>query len=100
MDSGLTIAAASHSRSPPCVCVHARYPLCPCCPLLSIRAPLPSVLGLPPVLACPVRSELQSFLVEITSIILSKKDDKAPGYIVDKIVDQTGSKGTGMASVT
>jgi len=48
------------------------------------------------VLACPVRSELQSFLVEITSIILSKKDDKAPGYIVDKIVDQTGSKGTGM----
>ncbi len=36
----------------------------------------------------PRRGELQSFLVEITSIILNKKDDKAPGYIVDKIVDQ------------
>ena len=41
------------------------------------------------------RSELQSFLVEITSIILGKKDEKGAGYIVDKIVDQTGSKGTG-----
>ena len=46
---------------------------------------------------CP-RSELQSFLVEITSIILAKKDDKAPGFVVDKIVDQTGSKGTGKGS--
>ena len=44
----------------------------------------------------PLRSELQSFLVEITSIILGKKDDKSGGYVVDKIVDQTGSKGTGV----
>lgn len=25
----------------------------------------------------------------------AKKDDKASGFLVDKIVDQTGSKGTG-----
>lgn len=41
------------------------------------------------------KGELQSFLVEITAIILAKKDDKGSGFIVDKIVDQTGSKGTG-----
>lgn len=41
------------------------------------------------------QSELKSFLVEITAIIMNKQDDKAPGYLVDKIVDQTGSKGTG-----
>lgn len=33
--------------------------------------------------------------MEITAIILAKKDDKGSGFIVDKIVDQTGSKGTG-----
>jgi 6-phosphogluconate dehydrogenase len=33
--------------------------------------------------------------VEITSIILAKKDTQGPGFILDKIVDQTGSKGTG-----
>ncbi|KXZ52783.1 hypothetical protein GPECTOR_8g171 [Gonium pectorale] len=45
------------------------------------------------------QSELKSFLVEITSIIVNKKDDQAPGYLVDKIVDQTGSKGTGKWTV-
>lgn len=48
------------------------------------------------------KGDLQSFLVEITSIILAKKDDKDPSsksYIVDKIVDQTGSKGTGKWTV-
>mmetsp|Transcript_2798 Transcript_2798/g.6132 ORF Transcript_2798/g.6132 Transcript_2798/m.6132 type:complete len:570 (+) Transcript_2798:65-1774(+) len=45
------------------------------------------------------KGELQSFLVEITSIILGKKDDKGPGFLVDKIVDQTGSKGTGKWTV-
>lgn len=44
-------------------------------------------------------SELQSFLVEITAIIMAKKDDKGPGYVLDKIVDQTGSKGTGKWTV-
>jgi len=40
--------------------------------------------------------------VEITAIILGKKDDKDPsgkGYLVDKIVDQTGAKGTGKWTV-
>jgi 6-phosphogluconate dehydrogenase len=42
-------------------------------------------------------SELSSFLVEISSIILAKKDDQpgAEGYLLDKIVDASGSKGTG-----
>ncbi|KAG2453497.1 hypothetical protein HYH02_001717 [Chlamydomonas schloesseri] len=44
-------------------------------------------------------AELKSFLVEITSIIMNKKDDQGPGYLVDKIVDQTGSKGTGKWTV-
>ena len=46
------------------------------------------------------QGELKSFLVEISAIILNKKDDKpgGSGYIVDKIVDQTGSKGTGAYS--
>lgn len=43
--------------------------------------------------------DLQSFLIEISSIIMNKKDDKAEGYILDKIVDKTGSKGTGKWTV-
>lgn len=41
--------------------------------------------------------ELESFLIEITAVILTKKDDVAPdnGYLVDQILDQTGMKGTG-----
>lgn len=42
-----------------------------------------------------MQSELDSFLIEITAIIMAKKDDKDGGFLVDKIVDQTGSKGTG-----
>ncbi|KAG1675403.1 hypothetical protein FOA52_012322 [Chlamydomonas sp. UWO 241] len=46
-------------------------------------------------------SELESFLTEITAVILNKKDDKpgTDGYVLDKIVDQTGSKGTGKWTV-
>ncbi|CAM9698762.1 unnamed protein product [Ascophyllum nodosum] len=41
-------------------------------------------------------SELQSFLVEITAVIFSRKDDLTEdGYVVDKILDKTGMKGTG-----
>lgn len=42
-------------------------------------------------------AELSSFLIEISAIILGKKDDqKADGsYLVDKIMDKTGAKGTG-----
>eukprot|EP00775_Hariotina_reticulata_P008665 gene8665-8846_t len=40
------------------------------------------------------KGELQSFLVEISSIICAKKDEEAEGFLVDKIVDKTGAKGT------
>lgn len=39
---------------------------------------------------------LQSYLIEITAKILAKKDDLTDdGYVVDKILDKTGMKGTG-----
>ena len=41
-------------------------------------------------------SELESFLIEITGVILGRKDDQgAPGELVDYILDKTGMKGTG-----
>lgn len=45
------------------------------------------------------RSELKSFLIEITAMILKKKDEKAEGWLVDKVQDKTGSKGTGKWTV-
>lgn len=40
--------------------------------------------------------ELSSYLIEITSKVLSKKDDATgEGYVVDYILDKTGMKGTG-----
>jgi len=46
-------------------------------------------------------SELKSYLIEITSKIFRKKDDlpNTDGYLVDKIVDKSGSKGTGKWTV-
>lgn len=41
------------------------------------------------------QGRLQSFLVEITSEILEKKDDLGPGQLVDKILDKAKQKGTG-----
>eukprot|EP00178_Gracilaria_changii_P015313 TRINITY_DN428_c0_g1_i1.p1 TRINITY_DN428_c0_g1~~TRINITY_DN428_c0_g1_i1.p1 ORF type:complete len:615 (-),score=121.64 TRINITY_DN428_c0_g1_i1:1385-3031(-) len=43
-------------------------------------------------------AELQSFLIEITAKILRQKDDVVGdgSFLVDKVLDQTGSKGTGM----
>ncbi|MDB4292119.1 NADP-dependent phosphogluconate dehydrogenase [Maribacter sp.] len=38
---------------------------------------------------------LQSFLVEITSEILSKKDELGDGHLVDQILDKAKQKGTG-----
>lgn len=38
------------------------------------------------------KSELCSFLIEITASIFKKKDDKADGYLVDKVLDKTGMK--------
>mmetsp|Transcript_2439 Transcript_2439/g.6786 ORF Transcript_2439/g.6786 Transcript_2439/m.6786 type:complete len:488 (-) Transcript_2439:310-1773(-) len=45
-------------------------------------------------------TELESFLIEITGKILRKKDDQGgDGYVVDKILDKTGMKGTGRWTV-
>jgi len=42
------------------------------------------------------QGELASYLIEITSQILAKKDDvTGEGYVVDYILDKTGMKGTG-----
>lgn len=49
--------------------------------------------------------ELGSYLVEITSLILAKRDEDVAGlppqegFLVDKILDVAGSKGTGMMTV-
>jgi 6-phosphogluconate dehydrogenase len=46
------------------------------------------------------QGELESFLIEITSKILSKKDDfTKEGEVVDYILDKTGMKGTGRWTV-
>ena len=41
------------------------------------------------------RGELESYLIEITRDIFSAKDDRGDGYLVDKILDVAGAKGTG-----
>ncbi|KAL7535036.1 hypothetical protein ACHAXR_006226 [Thalassiosira sp. AJA248-18] len=42
------------------------------------------------------KGELESYLIEITSKILNKKDDVTnEGYVVDYVLDKTGMKGTG-----
>lgn len=41
------------------------------------------------------RGELQSYLIEISRDIFSVKDDLADGFMVDKILDVAGAKGTG-----
>ncbi|XP_051141112.1 6-phosphogluconate dehydrogenase, decarboxylating 2-like [Andrographis paniculata] len=43
--------------------------------------------------------ELQSFLIEITSHIFGVKDENGDGYLVDKVLDKTGMKGTGKWTV-
>jgi len=45
------------------------------------------------------KSELESFLIEITSIIFKRLDDDKQSHVVDKILDKTGSKGTGKWTV-
>ena len=45
------------------------------------------------------KGELLSFLIEITADIFGVKDDKADGYLVDKVLDKTGMKGTGKWTV-
>uniref|UniRef100_A0A7S2TMZ6 6-phosphogluconate dehydrogenase, decarboxylating n=1 Tax=Lotharella oceanica TaxID=641309 RepID=A0A7S2TMZ6_9EUKA len=45
------------------------------------------------------KGELQSFLIEITSIIMKKKTEDGKDYVLDKILDKTGMKGTGRWTV-
>jgi 6-phosphogluconate dehydrogenase len=42
------------------------------------------------------KSELQSFLIEITAIVLHKKDEDTNTSLVDMILDKAKQKGTGM----
>mmetsp|Transcript_37825 Transcript_37825/g.60651 ORF Transcript_37825/g.60651 Transcript_37825/m.60651 type:complete len:554 (-) Transcript_37825:207-1868(-) len=46
-------------------------------------------------------AELDSFLIEISALILAKQDDQktGEGFLVDKILDKTGMKGTGKWTV-
>jgi 6-phosphogluconate dehydrogenase len=39
---------------------------------------------------------LDSYLIEITAKVLMKKDEESDGYIIDKILDRAGAKGTGL----
>lgn len=43
--------------------------------------------------------KLNSFLFEITVQVLAKKDNLAPGFLIDKILDKAGQKGTGRWTV-
>ncbi len=45
------------------------------------------------------RGELESFLIEITAQIFRRRDDQGDGWLVDKILDKTGMKGTGRWTV-
>jgi 6-phosphogluconate dehydrogenase len=45
------------------------------------------------------KTELDSYLIEITEKCLRKRDDKTGGYVVDFILDKTGMKGTGRWTV-
>jgi len=46
------------------------------------------------------KTELESYLIEITSTILAKKDDQGEeGHVVDYVLDKTGMKGTGRWTV-
>ena len=41
------------------------------------------------------RGELQSYLIEITRDIFSVRDPETDGYLIDRILDAAGAKGTG-----
>jgi len=58
-------------------------------------------LGMTPVEMGPIydawnKAELNSYLVEITAKIFTKKDDRTGNYLVDMILDKAKQKGTGM----
>ena len=39
--------------------------------------------------------ELDSFLIQITAEVFARKDDDGDGYLIDKVLDTAGQKGTG-----
>ena len=41
------------------------------------------------------RGDLQSYLIEISRDIFSVADDQGDGFLVDKVLDKAGAKGTG-----
>lgn len=41
------------------------------------------------------QGELKSFLLEITAVIFQKKEEELEGFLLDKILDKAGAKGTG-----
>lgn len=46
------------------------------------------------------KTELESYLIEITATILARKDDlTGEGYVMDYVLDKTGMKGTGRWTV-
>jgi 6-phosphogluconate dehydrogenase len=45
------------------------------------------------------KTELDSYLIEITYKILRKKEEDGDGYVIDHILDKTGMKGTGAWTV-
>jgi 6-phosphogluconate dehydrogenase len=58
-------------------------------------------LGLTPSELAPIydrwnRAELNSFLIEITAKIFTRKDDRPDRFLVDMILDKAKQKGTGM----
>jgi 6-phosphogluconate dehydrogenase len=47
------------------------------------------------------KGELDSFLIEVTADIFTRKDELAPGtYVVDNVLDTAGQKGTGKWTVS
>lgn len=41
------------------------------------------------------KGDLDSYLIEITAEILRKREENGNGFVVDKILDAAGQKGTG-----
>ncbi|MGB6992118.1 MAG: NADP-dependent phosphogluconate dehydrogenase, partial [Thermoanaerobaculia bacterium] len=45
------------------------------------------------------RGRLESFLIEITAEILTVRDEKTGGFLIDQVLDKAGQKGTGRWTV-
>ena len=43
--------------------------------------------------------DLDSFLIQITADVLARRDDDGDGFLVDKVLDSAGQKGTGRETV-